>query len=153
VTGLIGASVGLIVASSAALALGWASSQPALIWTSIALTSGAAVCLAIAYQRSVRAARSGPAEPSESEDATAAILTVSSPASPPTARPETPTAVRAPHKPPGSPASPEEEVVAIPDRRKYHRLDCRYAQASKGERMPRAAARRRAYSPCGICKP
>ena len=152
-TGLIGASVVLIVASAVALAFGWTSAQPALIWISIALTSGAAVCLAVAYQKSVRAARSEPTEPSEGDDATAAIVTVSSPASPATARPETPTAARAPHKPPGAPAPAEEEVVAIPERRKYHRLDCRYAQVSKGERMPRTAARRRAYSPCGICKP
>ena len=152
-TGLIGSSVVLIVASSATLVLGWASSQPGLIWTSIALTTGAAVCLAIAYQRSVRAARTERAEVSENADAAATVVTVSSSASPAAVRPETPTAAKAPDKPPGAPSSAEEEVVAIPDRRKYHRPNCRYAQASKGERMPRGAARRRAYSPCGICKP
>ncbi len=45
------------------------------------------------------------------------------------------------------------DVVADPERRKYHRSDCRYAKAEGCERMPRSAARKRSYEPCGICKP
>ncbi|HVM34305.1 MAG TPA: hypothetical protein VM784_03070 [Actinomycetota bacterium] len=45
------------------------------------------------------------------------------------------------------------EVVAVADRKKYHRPECRYAKAAGGERITKAQARRRSYSACGICKP
>ena len=45
------------------------------------------------------------------------------------------------------------EVVAIPDRKRYHLPECRYAKAKGAERMTRAAARRKSYAACGVCKP
>ena len=45
------------------------------------------------------------------------------------------------------------EVVAIPDRKRYHLAECRYAKAKGAERMTKAAARRKSYVACGVCKP
>ena len=51
-TGLIGGSVVLIMASAFALVLGWANASAPLIWVSIVASGGAAVCLALAYSAS-----------------------------------------------------------------------------------------------------
>jgi hypothetical protein len=51
------------------------------------------------------------------------------------------------------PSSPSDAVVAIASKKKFHRPDCRYAKSESGEEMSRASARKRGYSPCGICKP
>jgi cytoskeletal protein RodZ len=52
------------------------------------------------------------------------------------------------------PSSPTDAVVGITSKKKFHRPDCRYARtAESGEEMTRATARKRGYSPCGICKP
>ncbi len=45
------------------------------------------------------------------------------------------------------------EVVAVPDRQRYHRPDCRYAKVKGAEAMSATAARRRGYDACTICKP
>ncbi|MFN2526659.1 MAG: hypothetical protein ABR505_10445 [Actinomycetota bacterium] len=45
------------------------------------------------------------------------------------------------------------EVVAVAERKKFHRPDCRYAKAKGAETMSKANARRRGLAPCGICKP
>ena len=45
------------------------------------------------------------------------------------------------------------DVIADPQRKKYHRSDCRYANSECCERMPRSTARKRSYESCGICKP
>jgi hypothetical protein len=45
------------------------------------------------------------------------------------------------------------EVVAVPDRRKFHRPDCRYARVRGATKMARSTARRRNFDACGICKP
>ena len=45
------------------------------------------------------------------------------------------------------------EVVAVPDRRKFHRPDCRYARVKGATRMAKSTARRRNFDACGICKP
>ena len=50
-------------------------------------------------------------------------------------------------------ATSAREVVALPDRRKFHRPECRFAAARGAERMSRATARRRGYEACAICKP
>ena len=50
-------------------------------------------------------------------------------------------------------ASAEEKVVAYADRSRFHRPDCRYASLPGGEKIARAAAVRRGYDPCGVCKP
>ena len=45
------------------------------------------------------------------------------------------------------------EVVAVPDRQRYHKPDCRYAKVKGAEAMSVTDARRRGYDPCTICKP
>lgn len=50
-------------------------------------------------------------------------------------------------------ASSDTEVVAVAERKKFHRPDCRYAKAKGAETMSKANARRRGLAPCGICKP
>ena len=47
----------------------------------------------------------------------------------------------------------EGEVVAVPDRQRYHRPECRYAKVKGAEAMSVTAARRRGYDACTICKP
>lgn len=180
-TALIASSMGLIAVSATALVLGWLMESAGLIWGSIAASVASGVCLALAYSRS-RAAALAPAShpdpdrvlvqpaapPSEDTEsfalfeegsgmdappspAEAAAGTTAARAAAPT-RPETPYPARVASKPQSSPAV-EEDVIAIPSRGKYHRAECRYARVEGAERMPRSAARRRSYTPCGICKP
>lgn len=51
------------------------------------------------------------------------------------------------------PSSPSDQVVAVASKKRFHRPDCRYAKTEGAEDTTRAAARRRGYTPCGICKP
>jgi hypothetical protein len=53
----------------------------------------------------------------------------------------------------GRPKAPEGAVVAVLSKKKFHRPECRYAKSEGTEEMTRAAARRRGFTPCGICKP
>lgn len=50
-------------------------------------------------------------------------------------------------------ASSDTQVVAVAERKKFHRPDCRYAKSKGAETMSKANARRRGLAPCGICKP
>ena len=50
-------------------------------------------------------------------------------------------------------AAREGDVVAVPDRKRYHRPDCRYAKVKGAEAMTPQAARQRGFDPCAICKP
>lgn len=45
------------------------------------------------------------------------------------------------------------EVIAVPDRKRYHRAGCRYAKVSGAEVMAATDARRKGYDACAICKP
>ena len=58
-------------------------------------------------------------------------------------------------KPPPTASAPsaQGEVVAIAERKRFHRSDCRYASVKGAETMTREAAVRRGYDPCGVCKP
>ena len=49
--------------------------------------------------------------------------------------------------------SEEGSVVAVADRKRFHRPDCRYARVKGAEEMSVTAARRRGFDPCAICKP
>lgn len=60
-TGLIAASIGLIVLSAVALVLGWAGARETLIYLSILCSIGAAVTLALAFYKSKSASPSEPA--------------------------------------------------------------------------------------------
>ena len=180
-TALIASSMGLIAVAATALVLGWLMESAGLIWTSIAASVASGVCLALAYSRSRAAALAPPTSPDPDRvrvqpaprggddtetfalfdegsgmdappaplDAAAGMAAARTAA--PT-RPETPYPARVTSKPQGAPAA-EEDVIAVPARGKYHRAECRYARVEGAERMPRSAARRRAYTPCGICKP
>lgn len=64
-----------------------------------------------------------------------------------------PAKARAASKPRSAPKETANEVIALPDSKKFHRPECRYAKSKGAERMTKAAARRRSYAACGICKP
>ncbi len=54
------------------------------------------------------------------------------------------------------PTGPEHAgtVLAIPDRGRYHRADCRYVRDVRGtEELSRTQATRQGYAACGVCKP
>ncbi|MDQ3940284.1 MAG: hypothetical protein M3238_02920 [Actinomycetota bacterium] len=124
-TALIGGSVLLIAGSALALVFGWISADPSLIWISIVGSVGAAIFLALGYSRSKSELASTPAR-----GGGAAAEGVS-----------------------GAPGAGPGEVVAVPERRRFHRPDCRYARVRGAEPMSPAAARQRGYDPCAICKP
>ncbi len=45
-------------------------------------------------------------------------------------------------------------VLAIPERGTYHKSSCRFVKGRRDtERITRATADRRGYSPCGVCRP
>jgi hypothetical protein len=143
-TALVGGSVLLIVVAATALVLGWSSADGSLIWTSIGASVTAAVLLALGYYRS---------------------KTELDPAPPPQPGPPAPEPPEAPepHEPsapaPRPDVSPTEEgmegreVIADPDRKRYHRPECRFARAARAQPMSLDAARARRYDPCGVCKP
>lgn len=56
-TRLLGGAIGLIVLSAVALVLGWLGANETFIWISILASAGAAVCLALAFQRGREIAR------------------------------------------------------------------------------------------------
>ena len=143
-TALVGGSVLLIVVAATALVLGWTSADGSLIWTSIGASVTAAVLLALGYYRS------------KAELDTAPAPDPGPPAPEPPEAPE-PQEYSAP---PDRPAVPSAEgglegrdVVADPDRKRYHRPECRFARASRAQPMSLDAARARRYDPCGVCKP
>ncbi len=127
----MGASVLLIAGSAIALVFGWIAADQSLIWTSIAATTAAAVTLSLAYFRSrgAPATRERSSDDARREDAGRAEATSS------------------------SAGAMEDEVIAVPSTKKFHRADCRYASASNAERMSRAEARKLAFTACGVCKP
>ncbi|MCA1834259.1 MAG: hypothetical protein ABR548_05995 [Actinomycetota bacterium] len=45
------------------------------------------------------------------------------------------------------------KVVVIPDRDKFHKSSCRYAQGEATQSMTKAAAKKAGYVACGVCKP
>jgi hypothetical protein len=44
-------------------------------------------------------------------------------------------------------------VVVVPDRDKYHKESCRYANNPAAIELTKAQARRQGYEPCATCKP
>lgn len=143
-TALVGGSVLLIVVAATALVLGWTSADGSLIWTSIGASVGAAILLALGYYRS------------KAELGTAPPPHQAPPASgpPEEAEPPGPSATSTlPAGPSTQEASGGGEVIADPDRKRYHRPECRFARAPRAESMSLDAARARRYDPCGVCKP
>ena len=126
-TALIGGSVLLIAGAALALVFGWIGADTGLIWVSILASVLSAILLALGYYRSkgeVAAIRSGRGGQE------AAIGGGPRPARP----------------------APD-AVIAVADRKRFHRPDCRYARVKGAEEMSAATARRRGYDPCTICKP
>ena len=44
-------------------------------------------------------------------------------------------------------------VIAVADRGKFHRSECRFASAAGAEEMTKANAKRKGLTACGVCKP
>jgi hypothetical protein len=143
-TALVGGSVLLIVVAATALVLGWTSADGSLIWTSIGASVTAAVLLALGYYRS-KAELDTPTPP---------------PPAPPSPEPleapepdESSAPATRPAVPPTEGGTEDREVVADPDRKRYHRPECRFARVARAQTMSLDAARARRYDPCGVCKP
>jgi hypothetical protein len=147
VVGLISASLVLITVASIALGFGWLGANSGLVWLSIFCSAATAIALSVAYSKSrqmadnARRART-PRRAARARGAGAAAGGFATQAM---ARPNTRSRDR---------VSPNDgEVVAVPDRRKFHRPDCRYARVKGATRMAKSTARRRNFDACGICKP
>lgn len=56
-TRLLAGAIGLILVAAVALILGWLGANETFIWISIAGSVGAAICLALAFQRGREIAR------------------------------------------------------------------------------------------------
>lgn len=158
-TGLIGGSLLLLIASAVALFFGWITADSNLIWVSIVASGLSAVLLALGYGRSrdeidraVAIAMRKAGIPTQAEArAAAAAKPRPAPATPAPAprRSEQPdTAAMAAVDDDGS-----RQVVAVPARKRYHRPDCRFSAAKGAHTVSLAAAKRRGYDACGVCKP
>ncbi|MGH2736747.1 MAG: hypothetical protein ACRDKZ_14290 [Actinomycetota bacterium] len=135
--GLIAGSLVALVVASLALVFGWVSASGPLVWLSIAASISTALLLALAYSRAKQEALAATKRAARQATRATGRATASMPAAR-TRQRNSPT---------------DGAVVAVPDRRKYHRTECRYARAKGAERMSRSAARRSGYEACGICKP
>ncbi len=140
----------MIAGAAIALVFGWLGADPTLMWVSIGASVAAAVMLALGYNRSkvevaaatraltrpraVPAERNQPAPPVEDHDRDMDR--------------EMPEVPRQEEE-----RIEDEEVVGIPDRKRFHRPECRYAKVAGGVPMAAAEARRRGYDACRICKP
>jgi hypothetical protein len=146
VVGLIAASLVLLTIASITLGFGWLGANSGLVWLSILCSAATAVALSVAYSKSRQMADSArrartPRRAARARGGGAA----GGFATQAMARPNTRSRDR---------VSPNDgEVVAVPDRRKFHRPDCRYARVRGATKMARSTARRRNFDACGICKP
>ena len=128
-TALIGASVLLIVGSAIVLVLGWVSADESLIWTSIVASVVAAVTLALAFFRSrVEAAQLSRRTAIETKRAAEAAPL------------------------PQEEIEPD-DVVGIPDSKRFHRPNCRYAKSKGAQPMRSSEARKLGWKACAVCKP
>jgi hypothetical protein len=143
-TALVGGSVLLIVVAATALVLGWSSADGSLIWTSIGASVAAAVLLALGYYRSKT--ELDPVPPPQPDPP--------APEPPPEPEPQEPS-TPAPETAVSSIEDEMEgrEVIADPDRKRYHRPECRFARIARAQPMSLDAARARRYDPCGVCTP
>jgi hypothetical protein len=164
VTALIASSILLIAASAAALTFGWIDENGALIWLSIAASVASGICLALAYYRS-RAVATAPPPPTADPETVRVRPATEAPSPPPTDLFDADSGMTPPPSPPQPTVEPtpvgapevsslgEDDVIAVPELGRFHRPGCRYAGVEGAVRLSKAAARRRAYSPCGICRP
>jgi hypothetical protein len=149
-TGLIAGAILLIVGSAVALIFGWIGSNETLIWTSIAGSVGAAVCLALAYYRSKqetsRPRRRRPPEPGAAAASPAATnAVVPTPvASAPSSSVSQDTQAMAGLEP--------DQVVVTAGGSRFHRTGCPQARGAT-ESVDRDEAKRRGLQPCRVCRP
>jgi hypothetical protein len=160
VTALIASSILLIGVSAAALTLGWIDENGALIWLSIAASVASGICLALAYYRS-RTVAAAPPPPASDPETVRVRPATDAPSPPPADLFDAESGMAAPPPGPPRPATGaldmapigDDDVIAVPELGKFHRPGCRYASVEGAVRLSKAAARRRAYTPCGICRP
>lgn len=150
-TVFVGGSALLLAGAMAALFFGFANGEDSLVWAALIASAAAAVLLVVAYfasRREMTAARKREAVTEMVGDTGTATAASADPATgteeASDAREETSEAAAEPS---------EGTVVAVVSRKKFHRPDCRYASSEGAESMTHAEARRRGFSPCGICKP
>ncbi|MDQ3957733.1 MAG: hypothetical protein M3273_05355 [Actinomycetota bacterium] len=176
-TVLVGGAALLAAGAGVALILGWSTSDGTMVWASI-IASLLAACLLVVAAR--RTSEEKDAVAREQEALARVVATPSPPHVEPEPAPEATdvrvarteghgereelpeereqTAVGADEDVLPTPAAPrkaraKDAVVAIPDRKRFHRPECRYASAAGAEPISKATARRRGYTACGICKP
>lgn len=154
-TVFVGGSALLLAGAMAALFFGFANGEDSLVWTALIASAVAAVLLVVAYfvsRREMTAARKRAAVAEMIGDSGDATETREEPEVSSDEPGDVPS-----HDGEGTSAGvaggSEATVVAVVARKKFHRQDCRYASSGGAERMTHAEARRRGFSPCGICKP
>lgn len=159
-TVLVGGAALLAAGAGVALILGWSTSDATMVWVSLCASAGAAIVLYLAARRSAGRAETG----SREQEALARVVGTRLP-TPAPLEPPAPQKLQESNEPVLEPAAeepPAEQppakssrgtVVAIPDRKRFHRPECRYAHAAGAEELTKTTARRRGYAPCGICKP
>ena len=167
-TALIGGSLLMIAAASIALVFGWLGADPTLMWVSIGSSVAASVLLALGYNRSrievaaasrelARRTRPAGTTPPGTSPAVAATPAMAPPASATPASIDAPYGVGSAGEDTGLFAvdldDDEDEVIANPERNRFHRPECRYAKVAGTVPMSPTAARGRGYVACGICKP
>jgi hypothetical protein len=166
-TGLIGGSLLLIIASAFALFFGWISADPSLMWVSIGASGLSAILLALGYGRSraeidravAVAMRKAGLSADDMERAAEEPAPTPSPRKP--ARPTPLASVSLAAERQGATAAMPtiedddsgRQVVAIPARKRYHRPECRFSTAKGAQTVSLVAAQRRGYDACGVCKP
>jgi len=147
VVGLIAGSLVLLTLASVTLGFGWVGANSALVWVSILCSASTAIALTAAYSKSKQMADSArrARAPRRAARARGAGAGGGGFATQAMARPDRRSRDR---------MSPNDgEVVAVPERRKFHRPDCRYARVRGATKMTKSSARRRNFDACGICKP
>lgn len=143
--GLIAGSLVLLALASVTLGFGWVGANSTLVWVSILCSASTAVALAAAYSKSKQMADSARRSRAPRRATRARGAGAGGFATQAMARPDRRSRDR---------MSPNDgEVVAVPDRRKFHRPDCRYARVRGATKMTKSSARRRNFDACGICKP
>ena len=145
--GLIAGSLVLLALASVTLGFGWVDANSTLVWVSILCSASTAVALTAAYSKSKQMADSArrARTPRRAARARGTGAAGGGFATQAMARPDRRSRDR---------ISPNDgEVVAVPERRKFHRPDCRYARVRGATKMTKSSARRRNFDACGICKP
>ena len=135
---MYGASLVFLAMAIGSLLLASRSGGLTLVFVSIGCSVMSALFLAVSVLRGAAEAPEPAAEPSDWTGG--ATVAAGAPAE------------REP--PAGQPGTRAAQVVAIPKRGIYHAPTCRHVAGRRdAERMTVAAAKRRGFSACGVCRP